>query len=188
MLNSNANGLTGFISYNYGLISNIKINLTSDNYNGNRNTTTTLLANNNYGTIENFEIILENEINMPKNFATIWTNYGTIKNGYICGNDLNSDVPLESGVYKDIGVLCYRNGKNGEIKNIFSNINLQLAEGNYTKNATTLISINDAATVKNIYSTGDIINSNKNLRNKCNKEREQWKYNRKFILYVNRYI
>ena len=172
ILNSNANGLIGFVSYNYGLISNIKIDLSSDNYNGNRNTTTILLANNNYGTIENFEIILENEINMPKNFATIWTNYGTIKNGYICGNDLNSDIPLESGVYKDIGVLCYRNGKNGEIKNIFSNINIQLAEGNYTKNATPLISINDAATAKNIYSTGDIINSNKNLRSKCNNKRE----------------
>ena len=61
-------------------------------------------------------------------------NHGTIKNGYIIGKDIDASIELEQGAYKDIGGLVYYNYESGEIKNIFSLINIKLGKGNYIKN------------------------------------------------------
>ena len=154
----------GLSFYNYGNISNVQVNIYSDeNYIGYRNYAKTILAYNNYGTIDKFIINFVDEINIEKDFGTVFYNYGTMKNGYICGEKINSNYELESGLNKDIGALCYRNQDNGIVKNIYTTIDVELAEGNYVKNASSLVAYSfNSATSKNIYSTGNIINYDAN--------------------------
>ncbi len=156
---------TNFHSYglsfnNYGTISNVQVNIYSDeNYIGYRGYSKYILAYNNYGTIDKFIINFVDEINIEKDFGTVFINYGTMKNGYICGEKINSNYELENGLSKDIGALCYRNQDNGTVKNIYTTIDVELAAGNYTKAARSLIAYNfNSATSKNIYSTGNITN------------------------------
>ena len=160
---------TNFHSYglsfnNYGTISNVQVNIYSDeNYIGYRGYSKYILAYNNYGTIDKFIINFVDEINIEKDFGTVSYNYGTMKNGYICGEKINSNYELETGLNKDIGALCYRNQDNGIVKNIYTTIDVELAEGNYVKNATPLVAYSfNSATSQNIYSTGNIINCDAN--------------------------
>ena len=154
----------GLSFYNYGTISNVQVNIYSDeNYIGYRGYSKTILAYNNYGTIDKFIINFVDEINIEKDFGTVSYNYGTMKNGYICGEKINSNYELETGLNKDIGALCYRNQDNGIVKNIYTTIDVELAEGNYVKNATPLVAYSfNSATSQNIYSTGNIINCDAN--------------------------
>ena len=154
----------GLSFYNYGTISNVQVNIYSDeNYIGYRGYSKTILAYNNYGTIDKFIINFVDEINIEKDFGTVSYNYGTMKNGYICGEKINSNYELETALNKDIGALCYRNQDNGIVKNIYTTIDVELAEGNYVKNATPLVAYSfNSATSQNIYSTGNIINCDAN--------------------------
>ena len=151
--------VTDIISNNYGTIKNLQFNIISDEelvLSQARG-----LAYNNYGTINNFIINIKNSLNIRIGLKIVSYNHGTIKNGYIIGKDIDASIELEQGAYKDIGGLVYYNYESGEIKNIFSLINIKLGKGNYIKNSGTIVDYNDAI-VKNVYSVGDIIENSVN--------------------------
>ena len=144
------------IESNYGTIRNLQFNIISD-----ENVTLSYIQGlmyQNFGTVSNFIINIKNNTNIRIGFKIVDYNSGTIKNGYIIGKDINASTELEQGAYKDIGGIVYYNYQGGEIKNIFSLINIKLGKGEYIKNAGTLVDYNNAI-VKNVYSVGDIIDN-----------------------------
>ena len=150
----------GYVDTNYGNISNVQINIYSnEDFIGSKDAYKYAFININHGTFNKFIINIKNEINIISRFATVGFNFGEIKNGYVYGEKINSNYDIEESVYKDIGVVCYSNTSNGTIKNIYSTIDIELSNGNYHKNASAILDFNQNSIVKNVYSTGKIINS-----------------------------
>ena len=157
---TNNTGSYGFVEMNYGNISNVQINIYSnEDFIGAKGADKYAFIRYNYGTFNKFIINIKNEISIINRFATVGANYGEIKNGYAYGEKINSNFDIEESAYKDIGVVCYSNNSNGTIKNIYSTIDIELSNGNYYKNASTILDLNQNSIVKNVYSTGKIINS-----------------------------
>ena len=156
---TNNTSFYGYVEWNYGNISNVQINIYSnEDFIGSKGTDKYAFIRNNYGTFNKFILNIKNEISIVSRFATVGVNYGEIKNGYVYGEKINSNFDIEESVYKDIGVVCYQNNSNGTIKNIYSTIDIELSNGNYHKNASTILDLNQNSIVKNVYSTGKIIN------------------------------
>ena len=152
----------GFISTNNeGTIKNIQINL--KNSTNVPNLDTYLMGRINYGTVENFYINLEVPLYGQQKLTLGYSdNYGTIKNGYIIGENIKA--PYEITENRDIGIMAITNGRTGVIKNIYSLITVEVTGSN--KNLETIgniaVSNKDAAVIENVYSVENAYEGNLN--------------------------
>ena len=143
------------IKNNYGTIRNIKVNLIESNKNPNFRTS--LISSQNKGTIENFVINLEETMYAKSESGVIcFENTGIIKNGYIYGKNVNADFIRNDGASVSIGIIAYSNSGNGQIKNIYSLVNVDVSnQENIVNNVGNIVSINNSnALVENVYSVG----------------------------------
>ena len=143
------------IKNNYGTIRNIKVNLIESNKNPNFRIA--LIASQNKGTIENFVINLEETIYAKSESGVIcFENKGIIKNGYIYGKNVNADFIRNDGANVMIGIVAYSNSGNGQIKNIYSLVNVDVSnQENIVNNVGNIVSTNNSnALVENVYSVG----------------------------------
>ena len=155
------NTFYGLIGTNYGTIRNIVVNLTECTEVQNQNIY--LIGNSNYGTLENFVIYnstpLYGNSNLTMGFAN---NFGTIKNGYIYGENIEIKGSLLSND-RNVGGLVIGSSSRGLIKNVYSLIKINSETQNSSKNegVGNIIKTN-AAEVSNIYSveSGNTIDFN----------------------------
>ena len=143
------------IKNNYGTIRNIKVNLIESNKNPNFRIA--LIASQNKGTIENFVINLEETMYAKSESGVIcFENKGIIKNGYIYGKNVNADFIRNDGARVDIGIVAYSNSGNGQIKNIYSLVNVDVSnQENIVNDVGNIVDINNGnALVENVYSVG----------------------------------
>ena len=143
------------IANNYGTIRNINVNLVESNKYPNFRIA--LIASQNKGTIENFVINLEETMYAKSESGVIcFENTGIIKNGYIYGKNVNADFIRNDGASVSIGIIAYSNSGNGQIKNIYSLVNVDVSnQENIVNNVGNIVSINNSnALVENVYSVG----------------------------------
>ena len=159
---------------NFVLEMHLNNELEKSNYDG--------LFNNNYGTVNNFKLVLEESTNKPniaikllgsQNYGTIedfileaktalygarsltlgvTTNYGTIKNGYLYGENIKA-IYGAVGQNRDTAGLCINNS-NGSIYNVYGLINVDTAGEIVSNNVGNLISYGPNGEAKNLYSVG----------------------------------
>ena len=142
--------IRGLFHTNYGTIKNIKVNILETIKVPNSNIY--ILGNTNRGIIENFVIKFEQSIYATNEIDSIALNYGTIKNGYLYGENIQETFKAP-GVAKKLGApLVSQNNGNGTIKNIYSLVSV---DTDIESNVTNLIQNNTGnATVENVYSVG----------------------------------
>ena len=152
--------ISGFIvNCNEGIIRNIQINLKKAT--NVPNIDTYILGRTNFGTVENFYINLESELYGQKEITLGYRdNYGTIKNGYIVGENINA--PYEITENRNIGTVTINNGRTGIIKNIYSLITVEVGENNNNLETIGNIAVNntDSAIIENVYSVKNIYEKN----------------------------
>ena len=166
---------------NFVLEMHLNNELEKSNYDG--------LFNNNYGTVNNFKLVLEESTNKPniaikllgsQNYGTIedfileaktalygarsltlgvTTNYGTIKNGYLYGENIKA-IYGAVGQNRDTAGLCINNS-NGSIYNVYGLINVDTAGEIVSNNVGNLISYGPNGEAKDLYSVGYGENINK---------------------------
>jgi len=148
------NFYNGLFDTNQGKVSNFKVILKEST--NKANIDIELLGSVNYGTIENF--VIESDVNLY-GVRTITmgveTNYGTIKNGYAYGENVQGIYPFnETTANRDIGVVNITN--EGTIENIFSLINVDVENNIKTiNNVGNIISYSVKSGInKNLYSVG----------------------------------
>ena len=155
------NTFYGLTNTNYGTIRNIVVNLTDCTEVQNQNIY--LIGNANYGTLENFIINNRTKLygnsNLTMGFAN---NYGTIKNGYIYGENIEIKGSLLSND-RNVAGLVIGSSSRGLIKNVYSLIKINSESQNSTKNeGVGNIIKSNSAEVNNIYSveSGNTIDFN----------------------------
>ena len=166
------NSFKRLVGRNYGTIQNLKVIL-SECVNI-ENTNISLIASDNYNTISNFEIFLEKPIYGKSQIGLVCqNNYGTIKNGYIHGENIKMPYELTDGSHRNTAVVAPLNRTTGKIMNVYSLVNIEVpTKDNYVGNMVssgldssyvqnTYVVENDEAGTQNInYST--TTNNNKN--------------------------
>ena len=147
---------SGFIiKRNYGTIRNIKVNLIESNKNPNYGNA--LIIQKNEGTIENFVINLEETMYTKSEAGVVCNeNTGIIKNGYVYGKNVNSDFVRNDGSSANIGIITCTNSGNGEIKNVYSLVNIDVSnQENINNSVGNIVNSNSGnALVENVYSVG----------------------------------
>ena len=142
--------IRGLFYTNYGTIKNIKVNILETIKVPNSNIY--ILGNTNRGIIENFVIKFEQSIYATNEIASIVLNYGTIKNGYLYGENIQETFKAPGVAKKSGAPLVSQNTGNGTIKNIYSLVSV---DTDIESNVTNLIQNNTGnATVENVYSVG----------------------------------
>ncbi len=144
----------GLATINRGTLKNIMVNLKECKEIP--NIQVGLLGHYNYGTVENFVINLE----VPLYAARLSTggyvyNYGTLKNGYLYGNNIEADFNIGSGQSRSCAGLTYINDK-GIVENVYSLIHVNSREQtDVTENSASIINTNNRGIVRNVYSVGE---------------------------------
>mgnify|MGYP001137250892 FL=1 len=145
-----SNKAFGF-SNNYGTIRNFKVVLEEST--NKQNASIYLLGANNYGVIENF--ILEAKASLYGTRVLslgICNNYGTIKNGYLYGENIKAIHGI-AGKNRDSAGLCITNTY-GTILNVYGLVNVDTAGEIVSNNVGNLISNGSNGVAKNLYSIG----------------------------------
>ena len=143
------------IHYNYGTIRNIQLNVIEST--SHPNWRIKIATQDNYGTIENFVINMKEPMYATSDSAILcWRNYGVIKNGYIHGKNINAEFTKNSGESRSIGTIAMQNLENGQIKNVYSLISIDLNDQkNVTNNVANIVSTNTQnGSIENVYSVG----------------------------------
>ena len=137
--------------YNYGNVNNIRINvIESSNV---PNIDTTILGTYNYGSIDKFIINLEVPIYSTGGFSLVaLENHGTIKNGYIYGEDMNY---LETSSREPkVGQVVINNSGSGIVKNIYTLVNINYTNNYNKEEAFSNIIYYNRGQVDSVYSVG----------------------------------
>ena len=119
-----------------------------------------LIGSSNYGTIDNFVINSKTSL-FGSRYLTLGVrdNYGTIKNGYIYGENIKALYGVV-GQSRDIGVLNVSN-QGGIIKNVYSLVNVDISGIITSNNVGNVIANNsNNSKAQNIYSVGYGENNN----------------------------
>ena len=150
---STLGNFTGLFTGNYGAIKNIQLNLMESNdilkY------TIRLLGDANYKIIENFVINYQEPLYGFYNLLVLYHNYGTIKNGYIIGENIQINYDKTDTQGRNTSTLVINNSQNGEIYNVYSLVSVDVENYGTNENISNLIVNNsDNAKVRNVYSVG----------------------------------
>ena len=150
--NTKTHGITGIAEDNYGKIENIHINL-KECTDISRNQVY-LIGCDNYGTINKFVVYAKKSL-VGSNELTLGVNnnYGTIKNGYLYGENIKACDDIYNND-KKIGGLLIKN-RGGIVENIYSLVNIESSGKSLANAIGNIITYNySGAKVKNIYSIG----------------------------------
>lgn len=122
---SSRNWFYGLITYNYGTVDNIMINVKSSTLQPNY--IFTLCAYANYGTIQNFVIHAESPMSgIAGDGMLTWSNQGVMRNGYVYGENIYAyHQNVETRSRKDIGGLTGEAHNNSRIEAVFSLISVE---------------------------------------------------------------
>ena len=159
---------------NYGVIQNIYINVTKGNDMANNQLY--LLGWKNYGDIDNFVINYKEAFVGSSAIGIIKESYGTVKNGYIYGKNMEFKHTEKAGYGS---LLVEKNLQSGVIKNIYnlSSINIVANKDEYMSNYTT----ENYGKVENIYSVN--INGKTSLKEGPNVYRNYGMVNNSYYIY-----
>ena len=164
----------GLFTKNYGVIQNININLTKGNDAANEYIY--LLGWTNFGTVDKFVVNYEEAYIGSRCIGVIKESYGTVKNGYIYGKnmELNHTDKAEYG-----SLLVEWNFQSGVIKNIYNLCGVDVIQdkGSYVSNYT----IENYGKVENIYSVN--INGETSLKEGPNVYRNYGIVNNSYYIY-----
>ena len=121
----------GFARYHYGTIENIMVTLEQDNKQP--NVSISLIVGSNYGIINNFVVNLKESLSIERNGSLIANNnYGTIKNGYLYGKNIDATYPNgtrdTTKADKAIGVITKNASSNSFLSNVYSLIGIDITE------------------------------------------------------------
>ena len=136
----------GLFNYNYGTISNLYISI--EECKKSENNYLNILGNYNEGNISNF-VINYKETLYGINISAIFTNYGSIQNGYIYGKDIQL-WKYTSTTYNT----PFIKNNYGNIKNIYSLVGIDADEIRTIDNTGLLVIENGGGNVENVYTVG----------------------------------
>ena len=144
---------------NYGTIKNIIVNI-NETYRV-ENANIAPIGQNNYGIFENFVINIEEPlyVNSGALGGTFLCNLGTIKNGYVYGENIQV---LNSINDVRVGCITQANNSNAKIENVYSLITAEVEDGDdtyYIGNVVESSSVHSS--IKNVYTT----NVSDNIKN-----------------------
>ena len=145
----------GFCYYNYGTIKNAYIKILECTNLPHRDLY--LFCQENSGSIENFVVNLQVPIYLQRALNLItYFNTGTIKNGYVYGENIKAIYPQSTGIGRDIGIIAMLNQSQGEIKNIYNLVNIELdaPQTSYDSISNILMTAEHQSTLENVYSVG----------------------------------
>ena len=151
--NTIESNIIGFNAYNYGMLKNIKLNVIEANNLPNVNLF--LLNRTNYGNIENFAVNFMVPIYVQRSMNIIsYENYGTIKNGYVYGE--NTKAIYDTLTDRNIGIIAQFNKKQGVIKNIYNLTSIELNSEQKDKDTISniLVYSESQCIMQNVYSVG----------------------------------
>ena len=156
--------LNGIAYYNYGLIENVMVTLEQGN--NKPNTIISLIARQNYGSIKNFVIHTKDKLSLEQSGGLVaYTNYGTIMNGYLYGENIDASFPNSSLSSKYVGGVARRCETNAYIANVYSLVGIDLYEdaksSQYQYEVGNIVGASDRAILRNIYTYST--NKNRNL-------------------------
>lgn len=150
-------GYSGLFSSLYGKLSNIMITLESSI--DKLQSDYSLIAESNFGTIENFVINSKASLIGHKEISLgVRWNYGAIKNGYVYGENIlsiySSNTSTSDAYAKNVGAIASSSYAGSVIKNIYSLIDVEINEEptNKDKVVGSIIGSASNAIVKNILS------------------------------------
>ena len=140
----------GMFTTNYGIIRNFKFILEEGT--NKPNIGISCIGSENYGTVEKFMLESKDSLYGARGLTLgVRTNYGTIKNVYLYGKNIQAIYGI-AGLNRDSAGLCITN--NGNISNVYGLINVDTAGEIVSNNVGNLISNNNNGEAKNIYSIG----------------------------------
>lgn len=115
----------GLITYNYGTVDNLMINVLSSTLQPNYIFTLCTYAN--YGTIQNFVINAQAPMSgIAGDGMLVWSNQGVIRNGYVYGENIYAyHQNVNSRTRKDIGGITGETTNNSRIEAVFSLISVE---------------------------------------------------------------
>ena len=163
----------GFIYYNYGTIDNVWINIVECTHD--KHLRMALFLQYNYGTFQNFIINYSVPVYAFYDFSLIDYNYGTIQDGYIYGENIQTFDPPQTYKYTydsslgqsvitgtqdtnyNISAFVNYNYNFSMVQNIYSLVNIDLYENHESSKeyiANIVMSNNNFSTVQNIYTVG----------------------------------
>ena len=153
----------GFAYTNYGTIDNLMINVKEST--PQPNSVFSLVTYYNYGTIKNFVVNSEAPVSGKQTTGIlVWSNNGTIKNGYLYGEHMYGYFENNDRSRKDMGPVAGQTSTNSKVSNVFSLIGVvkdsSLAS---EKSVSNLIGYSSAGQINNVYSVEDSKNPNTNL-------------------------
>ncbi|HJJ11872.1 MAG TPA: hypothetical protein OIM48_00945 [Clostridiaceae bacterium] len=132
---------------NKGTIENCFINLKESSKAKNINFY--LVGNYNQGTINNLIVKLSEDLYVEDNGNIIYSNSGTIKNGYLYGKNIKLSSRTET-----LAESPFVNTNEGFIYNMYSTINLDIEEIKENDTFSKLVANNYGGKVKNVYTVG----------------------------------
>ena len=145
--------ITGLFEYNYGTIRNLQLNLIESTNVANNGTR--LLGTINYGTIENLVIDYQEPLYGIYLLCVIQENLGTIKNGYIIGENIQITYDKNDATSRTTSAFVASNYQNGEIYNVYSLVSVDVENYGTNENISNLVMDNyNNAKVRNVYSVG----------------------------------
>ena len=138
-----------FFYRNYGTIKNLQLNVTEST--DVPNNSLFILGINNFGNVENFVINYKVPIYASRETFLINVNYGTIKNGYITGENFQ----INDSEAMNAAPLVNRNEQNAQIYNVYSLVNVDVLNNQVNGYISNLVVNNsNNAKLRNVYSVG----------------------------------
>ena len=130
-----------------------------------------LLVYANYGIVENFIMNFKVPLYVYTNGGIIYGNFGMVKNGYMYGE--NIQIINNQSNYKFVGGLVCQNNQNGTIENVFSVVSIDSPFNSINRGNIVERNTGNAA-VQNVYSVGIGVNTDlthgPNVYNKVSKK------------------
>lgn len=153
----------GFVYTNYGTIDNLMINVKESIPQA--NSVFSLVTYYNYGTIKNFVVNSAAPVSGKQTTGIlVWSNNGTIKNGYLYGEHMYGYFENNDRSRKDMGPVAGQASTNSRVSNVFSLIGVvKDSTLDSEKSVSNLIGYSGAGQINNVYSVEDASNPNTNL-------------------------
>ncbi len=147
-----------FVSYNYGTIRNIQINLIESTEQN--NTIIYFCARNNYGTIENFIVNLQEPLYILRSASLlVGNNSGVIRNGYIYGKNIKV-LNESSSLGTSVGEIAVSNINNAIVENVFTLVGIDNLVDVGNNKGNIVVEIENNSTIQKVYSVGTGENTN----------------------------
>ncbi len=146
---------SGFITYNYGTIENVYINIHNETMSNLTNTYVSPLAVTNYasGRISNFVVNIKNQMNLYYySSMLVRDNYGLIEDGYIYGADIEVD-PEYTDKNARIGLIQVYGGARSTVRRVYTLPSMKYRENSPLIGG--LISYETYGHTENVYTIGD---------------------------------